>query len=450
MINRAIKPAPSEEITFRLPETEKFKTENGLQVYFVKRAQLPILRFNLILNAGSKSDPAGKKGMVNLFAMMLDEGAGEYDALQLNDEFDILGSNFDISANNDNVFISLRTLKENTERSLQLFSDVITKPHFDENAFAREKRKILTRLLQLKDDPDEIANIIFEKYIFGENSPYSYPVIGYEEDIKNISIEDLKAFYHSALAPQNSAMIVVGDSDNESVLSLLNKYFSEWKNTDQQVYNPVSPGKNENKIFLVHKEGAVQTEIRVGHLSGGRNSPDYFNKLVLNTILGGQFTSRINLNLRENKGYTYGAFSRFSYYKDASYYYVSTSVNAENTGNAVKEILKELEGIKDGVTTGELEFAKSSIIRKFPSNFETNRHIASNISAIIIHSLPEDYFNNYLDNIRKVTIDDVNRSATDSISARDALIVVVGDKKDIQNQLSGLNKEIIELESSAA
>ena len=245
-------------------------------------------------------------------------------------------------------------------------------------------------------------------------------------------------------------MVVVGDSEKEEIEQLLNKYFSGWNTVSSPAEQKVLCCRNEANIYLIHKEGAVQTEIRLGHISSERNSPDYFSKMLLNTVLGGQFTSRINLNLRENKGYTYGAFSRFNYYKDAAYFYVSTSVNAENTGNALREIFKELNGVKEGITTGELEFAQSSLVRKFPSNFETNRHIAANISTMIIHSLPDDYFNSYLDNIRQVTISDVNKSAVDSVFPDDALIVVAGDKNTIYNQLGEFGRKIIETDNPVA
>jgi len=274
MINRTIKPEPSEEITFHLPKFEKFILKNGLTVYFIKRNQLPILGFNTVLNAGSKYDPAGKKGMVNLFSLVIDEGAGDFDALQLNDEFDILGSNFDISTNNDNIFLSLRTLKENKERSLELFSAVIKKPHFKEEAFAREQRKVLTRILQLKDDPEELANIVFENQLFGKENPYAYPVIGMEEDVKNITIEDLKHFYSNYFTPMRATIIVTGDSEKEEIEQLLNKYLGDWNTKGIFTNAEISNRENEGNIYLIHKEGAVQAEIRLGHISSGRNSED--------------------------------------------------------------------------------------------------------------------------------------------------------------------------------
>lgn len=446
MLHRSLRPPAGDEISFSLPEIKKFKLDNGLPVLFVRRNNLPILRFNLIIDAGSKFDPADKKGFVNLFSMMIDEGAGGLTALELNEEIELLGSNMDVSSSNDNIFISLRTLKENVDKSLELFSKVIIHPHFNEEDFLREKRKILTRILQLNDDPDEIADITFEHYLFGESHPYGYPVIGSKNNIENISgSAELKDFYSKFISPQNAVMIVVGDSGQDEIKTKLNYHLADWKAAPAKTGISINSSPDEKRIFLVHKDNAVQSEIRIGHLSSTRKSADYFHKNILNTILGGQFSSRINLNLREDKGYTYGAFSRFSYYKDAAYFYTSTSVGAENTGSAVKEIFLELERIRHGVMFEELAFAQSSIIRKFPSNFETNRQIAANLAAIVIHSLPDNYFDTYLDNIKHVTIDDVNAAAINNIFPKEAVVIIVGDKKKVLPQLKDFGREIVEM-----
>src|ERR1039457_6280857 len=193
-LDRSKKPSPSIELSFVLPEVENFKLNNALDVIFVKRDNLPILRLNLVINSGSKTDPIHKKGLANLFTLMIDEGADEYNGLELMDEFDMLGTNFELSCNNDAIYMGLRTLSENADRSIELFSKVVTKPHFDDNSFAREKRKILTRLIQLKDDPEEIASSVFEYIVLGKEDPYSFPIMGYEDDINNISIEDITGF----------------------------------------------------------------------------------------------------------------------------------------------------------------------------------------------------------------------------------------------------------------
>ncbi len=439
MIKRSIKPSPSNEINFSLPEIEKFKLDNELEVFFINKSKLPIIQMNLIINAGSVFDENEKKGLSNLFSMTVDEGAGKYNSLELSDEFETIGSHFNVSSSEDHVYFSLQTLTENFERSLELLSLVITSPHLDEKDFLREQRKIITRLLQQQDEPDEIADLVFEYCVFGKTNPYAFPITGYESSVQNISISDIRNFYSKYILPNNSSLIVVGNIGKEELQENLNKYFHKWKskNISQELIFPLMP--NKKNIFLVDKKNSVQSEIRVGHISTKRKDNDYFPKLILNTILGGQFTSRINLNLREKKGYTYGAHSRFNYLKECGNFYITTSVASENTANAVKEIFNELDGIRKGVTPEELEFAKLSLIRKFPSNFETYKQIASNLIGSVIHSLPEDYFNTYIKNIKEVTIEEVNSAAEKYILPDDSIIVIVGSKDILEKQLFEIN-----------
>jgi zinc protease len=437
-INRSIKPIPVGEISFTLPKIQKSKLKNGLKILFVKKDDLPILQYNLVINAGSKNDPADKKGLVNLSAMMMDEGAGKFNALELNDEFDTLGANFTISRNEDSVFISLQSLKENYRRALELFGLVITDPHLKEEDFQREKRKVLTRIIQIDDDPEEIANSVFGKIIFGNSNPYAYPTIGYAEHIEKITNEEIKTFYKNFIRPDNAQIVVVGNTTLPEVKEDLKKIFKEWMPNGSNGFEISRPEQTPQKIYLVHKKDSVQSEIRIGHLSTNRDEGDFYSKTILNTVLGGQFSSRINLNLREDKGYTYGAFSRFNHYKAGGYFHASTSVSAENTGSAIKEILNELGKIREGITFEELAFAQSSIIRKFPSNFETFRQIGSNLTGKIIHSLADDYFDCYIDRIKEVTEESVKEAALELIHPDEAIIVIVADREKIADQLESL------------
>jgi zinc protease len=445
--DRSIIPSPSSELKFTLPEVVTFKLANALDVIFVKRSSLPILRMNLIINGGSNTDPAGKKGLANLFTMMIDEGAGGYNGLELMDEFDILGSSFDISCNNDGLYLGLRTLKENADRSIDLFSKIMTEPHFDEISFAREKRKLLTRLMQLKDDPEEIASSVFEYTVFGKDDPYAFPSMGYEDDIKDITVEEIKNFYKNYFVPNNSAMIVVGDITKDELTDKLNKYLYRWAPKILEIENYKCKAKESTGIYIIHKDDSVQSEIRIGHISAKRDKRDVFSRTLMNNILGGQFSSRINLNLREDKGYTYGAFSRFNYFKENAIFYVSTSAGIENTGKAIVEIIKELNLIREGVTEKELDFAKTSTIRKFPSNFETNRQVAYNLTTKYLYNLPDDYYDSYINKIREVTIEEVNKAAIDHIHSDKLTILIVGDKNKLIPQLKEITSEkIIELD----
>jgi zinc protease len=422
-----------------MPSQSKFSLNNELDIYFVKKNDLPIVRLNVIINAGSKFDPLNKKGTSNLLTMCIDEGAGKYNALELSEQFDLLGAHFSLNCNNDTIQITLQTLKENFRAALDLLGKILTKPHLTEKEFEREKSKIQTRLKQLSDDPDYLANTAFESLLFGDKHPYSFPVLGLDDNIANISNDDIKSFYKKYILPNNSFIIAVGDITETELKENLNEKISVWEkgNADFQVGTASSP---DNKtVYIVNKKDSVQTEIRIGHHSTGKKSKDYFSKHLLNTILGGQFTSRINLNLREKHGYTYGAGSSFNYYKDDAYFGVSTSVGIENTAKALNEIYYELNNIHCGVTEEELSFAKSSIIRKFPLNFETFRQVASHIIGKVIYDLPDDYFDKYIENIKSVTIDEVNKAATDNIFSNSEMTVLVGDKDKLLEQLKDNN-----------
>ena len=446
MIDRKIKPEVKSEISFNLPKPNDFILENGLRVIFIHKDKLPLVRFNLMLNAGSKYDPENKSGLSYLTSLVLDEGADGMNALQLSDEFDMLGSSFNISTDNDLVNLSLQTLSENFDRSLELFSKVLLKPRFNDDDFNREKKKLITRIMQSKDEPDYLADQIFDRVILGNSNSYSSPVSGYEETVESISVDEVKLHYARFFSPSNSSLIVVGDLDQYELIKLLNKYFSNWQDVKNNNTISLSSAEPSNKIYLHHKSDSVQTEIRVGHIISKRNQKDFFQRYLLNTILGGQFTSRINLNLRERNGYTYGATSRFQYFKDTAFFEASTSVGIENTVNALKEILFELDNIHNGVSEKELGFAKSSITKKFPLNFETYRQIASGVAGKILYNLPDNYFDTYIHNINSVSKDDVDKAAREFIMKDKFSIVLVGDKNLLMEKLGELLIEIVEVD----
>jgi zinc protease len=447
IIDRAQKPITDSEISFKLPFTERFTLQNGLKVYFVHKNKLPMIRLNLMINAGSKFDSKEKSGLSYLTTLVLDEGADGMNALELSDEFDLLGSNFNLSTDNDSVNISLQSLSEKFEESLNLFSKVLLKPNFNQQDFDREKSKLITRIIQSKDEPEYLADQVFDHRIFGSLNNYSLPVSGYEDTVHTITVEDIRDHYKKFFTPCNASLVVVGNLEKDRLTNLLNKYLSNWIDNKNDLTFGNNIPEQQNKIYILHKQDSVQTEIRVGHLSPKRNPKDYFHRMMMNTILGGQFTSRINLNLRERNGYTYGATSKFQYYKDAAFFEVSTSVGIETTANALREILFELDNIHKGITDQELEFAKSSITKKFPLNFETYRQIASGISGKILFNLPDDYFDNYIHNVNSVTKDEVENAAIEFINNNKLTVVLVGDKNIIVNKIKELNFDFVEVDT---
>lgn len=437
VIDRKQRPATSGDIDFTLPSIQTYELNNGLKIYFSEKNELPLIRINFLVNSGSRLDPDNLKGLTNLLAMCIDEGAGKYDALQLADEFEMLGAQFSVSSDPDLSVLSLQVLRENYIPAIKLLASVITEPHLNENDFNREKRKVLARLEQVKVEPDYVADITFEYFLFGSDSPYAFPVLGIEPTVQNIQIESVRNLYQKNFSPFNSSVVVVGNIDLKSLQAELNDTFGNWdvKTTvEEPLLNLTKP---QRKIFVINKNDALQTEIRTGHLSSKRSENDFFQKQIMNLALGGQFSSRLNLNLREKNGYTYGIHSRFNYFKEAGYFEVSTSVDVDNTTNALREIYNEINKIKDGITKEELEFAKSSLMKRYPANFESYRQIATNISSKIINNLPDNYFETYIEKINSVCLDDVNKITANSIHPAELITVLVGDSNKILGQLNG-------------
>ncbi len=439
ILDRSKRPESSEEIKFQPPEINEFFLPNGLRVLFVEKHDLPIVQFNLLLDAGSRFDPAGKSGLAYLVASLIDEGAGKFDALQLSEEFEKLGSIFFTSATSDSAYLSLLSLKENFDDSVKLFASVLKEPHLHEEDFERERKKQLSRILQMQTIPSYLAETIFEKKLF-QGTPKATPVLGEIETLGNISHEDVLEFHRKFFRNENSVLVVVADLEAEELKRVLEENFESWENPSRIEATTIKFNPPRKKIFLVNKPEAVQSEILMGHLTDKKNSPDYFAKLVFNSIFGGQFSSRLNSNLRESKGYTYGINSSFLYNKDGGYFNISTSVETKNTIPAIEEILKELQKVnEEGVTEAETKYAKSFLTKRFPSQLETYGQVAMNLSMISQFSLPIDYLHTYVQNINQVTVEEVNKIAREKIVPSDLILTVVGDEKELRRKLENLS-----------
>jgi len=434
-INRSKRPPGTAQIDFTPPKIEKFDLANGLKIYSSKKADLPIVKMNFLVNGGSKLDPNDQKGLCNLLAMCMDEGAGQYNSLQLADEFEMLGAQFAISCTDDFIILSLQVLTENFIPSLKLITEVVTNPHLKEEDFNREKNKVLVRINQSKAEPDYIADIAFVYFLFGNDSAYAFPVEGVERTAQNIRLNLVKNSYSNLFTPLNSTLVTVGNVDEEFFRGELESIFGKWNRTSLINNRTINLNKTTRKVYLINKPDSVQTEIRTGHLSSKRNEDDFFQKQIINLILGGQFSSRLNLNLREKNGFTYGVHSQFNYLQEAGYFTVSTSVDAANTSAALREIYMEINKIKSGVTQEEFNFAKSSLTKKYPSNFETFRQIADAISTKVIHNLPDNYFETYIEKVSSLKLNEINSIANKSICPDEIFSILVGDSKKIFTQL---------------
>lgn len=433
MPDNSIKPKIECEIDFKFPAINKIQLSNGIEVLHFEKNKLPIIQVIGIIEAGSKFDPDGKNGLANLTAMMIDEGAGSLSSLEIDDAFESMGCVFDIGCNQDFVLISLLSLKENFKRAFDITGDILSSPHFNENDFAREKSKLKTKILEYNDDPDYIASTNFEHILCG-NTGYRHPAAGRIDDIESLTVNEIRDNFNKYFSSGNIKFVVVGDITSEELVPVMEVSLSKILKGEigKPAFNiPVY----KSGIYIIDKPDSAQSEIRIGNLSSSRNAPDFYAKNILNTVLGGQFTSRINHNLREVKGFTYGAFSAFNYFKQASYLILSTSVNSDNTGESIKELNYELTRIFDDISDEEIEFAKTYLIRRLPGALETYSQIARNLSNIMIYNLDPDYFNKYVNFIKSTTREDILKACTNNIKPSELVTLIVGDLKKLESQL---------------
>lgn len=438
-LDRTKKPLPQPTPKLSIPIPQRGELNNGLKIMLVEHHEMPVVQVQLIFQSGSSNDPSTKAGVAVLTAQMLDEGTKKRSALQISDDVEYLGSNLNISSSQDASFASLLTLKDELENSFEIFADVILNPTFPSTEWDRIKKSHLTSLLQRNDQPGQIASLVYSKVLFGDSHPYGKPTTGTEESVKQIEVADLVKFYNSFYSPNNATVIVVGDITLSEAKKLLNKYFGSWKK--QEIAEPTystSPTIVENKIYLIDKPQAAQSEIRVGHMGVARSNSDYYAITVLNSLLGGQFSSRINMNLRESKGYTYGAGSSFSMRKEVGPFTVSGAFRSNVTDSSIIEIITELKNVTmTNVTGKELEQAKNSIIRSQPVDFETPQQIAGQLMNLVLYNLPDDYYNTSIQNFENLTITDIRNAANKYIHPSKMNIVLVGDMSTV---LTGLEK----------
>jgi zinc protease len=436
---RYVIPKPGPNPTFALPKIEKNKLSNGLEVWSVKQTELPIVSMNLVIKTGQTADPMGMNGLTSFTANQLNKGTKTRNAVEIANLGQIIGG-VGAGADWDSTTVGMSALTKNFDKALDLFSDVLLNPTFPADELEQARRSSLVQLLQRKDSPTALSSIAYNKVLYGENHPYGRTTD--EKSLKAIKREDLVKFYETYYRPNNAVLVVTGDVDTKTLLPKLEKALSSWKSAEVPASNaPVAENNFRPGIYIVDKPNAAQSLIQIGQIGVARDNADFIPLQVMNSMLGGQFTSRINMNLREDKGYTYGARTGFSFRKGAGPFSASAEVQTFSTKESVVEFLKELNGIRGAipVTQKELDYNKQSLIRSFPSRFETVGAVGGGLANLIPYGLDESYFNSYIQKVNSVTLEDVNRVANKYLQPDKMAIVIVGDKKSIEAKLKEMN-----------
>jgi zinc protease len=379
--------------------------------------------------------------VATLTASMLLEGAGSLSSLELADAIDFLGADLSAAAGVDSSAVRLHVPVPRLAEALRLMADVALRPTFPAEELDRLRQERLTDILQARDNPATINAAAFSRVLYGPAHRYGAPANGTAETLRSFTIDDLRAFYASAFQPSNGALVVVGDVTMEKVLPLLESSFGGWKAAGQQrapAVLPAPPSLSERTIYIVDKPGAPQSQIRIGWIGAPRSTPDYFPIQVMNTILGGSFSSRLNLNLRERNGYTYGASSGFDMRASAGPFIATAGVQTDKTSEALREFFNELNAILKTVPDDELRRSKNYVSLRYPSGFETTGDISRRLEEAIVYRLADDYFAKYVPNLEAVTAADVQRVAQKYVTPTRFAVVITGDRRVIEPGIQAL------------
>jgi zinc protease len=439
-------PTPAAAKTLQLPTPVSETLPNGLTLILNERRGLPIVAANLVLRTGSDANPLDKPGLANFAAAMLDEGTSTRNALQIADEVAQLGAALGINSSMDATTLSVRSLSKNFSSTLDLLADVTLRPSFPAEEIERQRASRLATLVQQRDNPNQVAAQVTASALYGPQHPYGYSEIGTEAAMKGISRADMEGFWKQNFVPNNAALVVAGDISMSELKGLAEKAFGGWQKGTPAQPALGAPATTPARVVIVDKPGSPQTQLRVASIGAPRSSPDFRPMQVMNLALGGLFSSRINMNLREQHGYTYGASSQFSFRRAAGPFQIASGVRTDVTAAAVSEIFKEVRGmVEKPVSTDELQKAKDSLANSLPGAFESSANAVNNFSNVFIYNLGLDYYTRYAEQVNAVTTDQALAVSKKYLVPANMVVIAVGDRAKIEPELRKLNLGAVEI-----
>jgi len=435
-IDRSRLPLAGPEPRFAFPEIRRRRLSNGLDAWTAVHREVPLVSVLVIVRAGAAFDPADRPGLAAITGDLLDEGCGDLDALALHETLGRLGAQLDTEVGADAALVGLTTLERSATPALALLSDMIARPRLEAADFGRVRDLRLNRLLQLRDMPPAVAERVFTQRLYGAH-PYGHLPIGSDASLGAMGADEPRAFHGRMYDPSRTTVIAVGNGSyggHAALADAIETAFGAWPaDHDGRVLPdpaalPIPPGSTE--LVIVPREGAPQSELRIGHVAVARTSTDYHALVALNLVLGGQFVSRINTNLRERKGYTYGARTSFEFRRGRGPFALQASLQSDATADAVREALSELRAIRRErpVTAEELELGRAPLTRGYPRGFETAEQIGRAAAQLALYDLPDDYFTTFVPKVLALTPEDLTRAAATHIDPSRFLTVIVGDR----------------------
>lgn len=437
---RVSRPAPQPPRPYQFPRFERRALPNGLHLVVAPVKKLPLATVIALVEAGATSDKAGREGIAQLTAGLLLEGTRTSDGAELVERFERLGATVEASTDWDGATVALTALVEHLGPVVRLLGEVLRTPSFQAREVDRLKGERLAELLQLRAEPRGLADELFTRVLYERGSRYALPEGGVEESVSAITRDDILRFYERHYRPAGVTLIIAGDITADQAAHLAHATFGDWNGgAVRPAATSDRPARDRCALHIVSKPDAAQSELRIGLVGLPRKHPDYYSAVVMNAVLGGLFNSRINLNLREKHGYTYGAFSHLDWRRQSGPFVVSTAVQSEVTAPAATEVLAEIDRIREVEIDGdELSLATSYLDGVFPIRYETTEAIAGALATLVRYGLPDDFYDTYRNRVRAVSTPDVLRVAREHLRPSALQMLVVGDPDSVRPQLEAL------------
>ncbi|MEX2586422.1 MAG: insulinase family protein [Actinomycetota bacterium] len=428
-------PAPEVD----LPSAERFELDNGMPVYWVESRDLPLVTAQLTARSGSASDPPGMQGVTSFATAMMNEGVAGRNALEIANDLTAAGSTLATGSSKEGSWVVLQALTGKLDESMSIMSDVVLRPTFAEDELARVRNDRLVDYRQQADRPLTTAFKIMWDDLFGPDHPYGHLTLGSKQTVENVSRSDLVEAYRRTFGPNNAALFLTGDLGAAEARDLAERYFGSWDNQAQQPQTPGSGEAGQARLTVVDKPSSAQTSLVVAQPGISRDNPDFEQLQLVNRVLGRLFYSRLNQNLRQTLGYTYGVTSEITQTRGVGTLNIFTSVDTPVTGAAVQQILREVERmIESPVTAEELADARESLVQSLPAQFMTNASTASTLAHLYVMGLPLDYFDGLVSRLQEVTVEQVQAVAETYLRPDEMKVIAVGDRAAIEPQLQAL------------
>ena len=439
-------PGPGPVRPFGFPAIERFDLPNGIPVLFARLEGLPVVTMSVVVRAGGVDEPRSRGGLASLTSALLESGAGGRSGAEIADAMEMLGVQLSAGCSWDFSHAEVTGLTDRVPRGVGILADLVRAPDFPVDEVERLRAEHVAGILQRRADPRGLANEMAGRFIFSPSTPFSRPLSGTTETLPTLGRDDVAGFHAATYAPGRAAVVIagaIGRGEAEAMAAA----FGDWQGGAGEPGDAtVEPRSRERRVFLVDRPGSVQSEVRVGHVGVPRVTPDYFPITVMNTILGGAFTSRLNMSLREEHGFTYGVSSAFAMRRAPGPFLVSTAVQTEVTAAAVREIFRQIDGMRAApVSDAELVDARNYVAGVFPLTLQTTSGVASRLAELVLYGLPGDYFEHYPAQVLAVSADEVHRAANQYLDPAAAAVVIAGDAARIREEIEALDLGPVEV-----